>query len=201
LIFNFLIAEITPVGFNTIQYRYYIIYAAINAFIIPVVYFCFPETNGRSLEEMDEIFARSKNIFDPPRIARALPRTREAGHTVVDSEKSVQNTDFRKKTGKRTTARIWLSASRITMSLIMQTMRRRQRRQHCRGAGGKDLGWACAAAHGERIGGSDSEAGRTATSTTDPARRVSGVSKEGGDQTEERAKLVDSEVEVVEIDR
>jgi len=96
-IFNFLIAEITPVGFNTIQYRYYIIYAAINAFIIPVVYFCFPETNGRSLEEMDEIFARSKNIFDPPRIARALPRTREAGHTVVDSEKSVQNTDFRKK--------------------------------------------------------------------------------------------------------
>jgi len=51
------------------------------------------------------------------------------------------------------------------------------------------LGWACAAAHGERIGGSDSEAGRTATSTTDPARRVSGVSKEGGDQTEEKSEI------------
>jgi len=57
------------------------------------------------------------------------------------------------------------------------------------GTGGKDLGWACAAAHGEGIGGGDSEAGRTATSTTDPARRVSGVSKEGGDQTEEKGEI------------
>ena len=32
-------------------------FAALNAFIIPVVYFCFPETAGRSLEDMDVIFA------------------------------------------------------------------------------------------------------------------------------------------------
>lgn len=71
--FNFLLAEVTPVGFNTIGYRYYIIFAVFNACIVPSIYFLYPETKGRSLEEIDEIFIRSKNIFDPPRIARSLP--------------------------------------------------------------------------------------------------------------------------------
>jgi hypothetical protein len=34
----------------------------------------FPETNGRSLEEIDEIFVQSRSIFDPPRLARSLPK-------------------------------------------------------------------------------------------------------------------------------
>jgi hypothetical protein len=72
--FNFLLAEITPVGFNTIGYRYYIIFAILNAAIVPSVYFFFPETNGVSLEEIDGIFQESKSIWDPPRIARRLPK-------------------------------------------------------------------------------------------------------------------------------
>ncbi|PYH43897.1 putative MFS sugar transporter, partial [Aspergillus saccharolyticus JOP 1030-1] len=72
--FNFLLAEVTPVGFDTISYRYYIIFAVLNAAIVPTVYFFFPETNGRSLEEIDEIFLQSKSVLDPPRLARTLPR-------------------------------------------------------------------------------------------------------------------------------
>lgn len=72
--FNFLLAEITPVGFDTISSRYYIIFAVMNAFIVPCVYFFFPETKGRTLEEIDEIFAQSKSIFDPPRVARNMLR-------------------------------------------------------------------------------------------------------------------------------
>ena len=87
-IFNFLVAEITPVGFNTIGYQYYIIYACINAAIIPVVYFLFPETMGRSLEEMDEIFEQSNNIFDPVRIARSLPHRPGQGTDGSDQEKA-----------------------------------------------------------------------------------------------------------------
>ncbi|RFU34430.1 hypothetical protein B7463_g1950, partial [Scytalidium lignicola] len=53
-IFNFLVAEITPIGFATLGYKYYIIYASINLFLIlPGVYFFFPETSGRHLEEVD----------------------------------------------------------------------------------------------------------------------------------------------------
>ncbi|OBT70926.1 hypothetical protein VF21_10331 [Pseudogymnoascus sp. 05NY08] len=76
--FNFLLAEVTPVGFNTIGYRYYIIFAILNAAIVPSVYFFFPETNGRSLEEIDGIFQESKSIWDPPRIARNLPKVSTA---------------------------------------------------------------------------------------------------------------------------
>ncbi|KAM3070848.1 hypothetical protein ACMFMG_009766 [Clarireedia jacksonii] len=93
-IFNFIVTEITPVGFATIGYRYYIIYACINFFLIlpgkhsaPVrkrrkltttkgVYFFFPETSGRHLEEVDQIFIQSKNVFDSVPVARHM----EKGH-------------------------------------------------------------------------------------------------------------------------
>ena len=38
------------------------------------MYLFYPETVGRSLEEIDEIFAASKSIFDPVRVAKRLPR-------------------------------------------------------------------------------------------------------------------------------
>ena len=71
-VFNFLLAEVTPVGFASIGNKYYIVFAVTNAIIVPSVYFFFPETKGRSLEEIDEIFAQSKSIFDPPRVARRM---------------------------------------------------------------------------------------------------------------------------------
>ncbi|KAK8066730.1 hypothetical protein PG997_013477 [Apiospora hydei] len=55
-IFNFMVVMITPVAFNTIGYQTYIIFAVINAFMVPSVYFFYPETAYRSLEEMDAIF-------------------------------------------------------------------------------------------------------------------------------------------------
>ena len=76
--FSFVIAEVTPIGLNAIDYRYFIIFAVFNAVIGFAVYFCFPETKGRSLEEIDEIFLQSENIFDPPRVARKLPHLRLA---------------------------------------------------------------------------------------------------------------------------
>ncbi|KAG4027343.1 hypothetical protein MFRU_031g00900 [Monilinia fructicola] len=74
-IFNFIVAEITPVGFATIGWKYYIIYACINLLLIfPGVYFFFPETNGRHLEEVDQIFIRSKNVFEAVPVSKLLPR-------------------------------------------------------------------------------------------------------------------------------
>lgn len=55
-IFNFLVVMITPIAFNSIGYQTYIIFAVINAFMVPSVYFFYPETAYRSLEEMDGIF-------------------------------------------------------------------------------------------------------------------------------------------------
>lgn len=68
---------ITPPAFANIGYQTYIIFAVINAFMVPCVYFFYPETAYRSLEEMDEIFQECHGLrgaFDVVRIAREKPR-------------------------------------------------------------------------------------------------------------------------------
>jgi hypothetical protein len=54
---NFLIVMITPPAFANLGYRTYVMFAVFNAAILPCVYFFFPEPKGRSLEELDVIFA------------------------------------------------------------------------------------------------------------------------------------------------
>ena len=58
-LFNFMVVMVSPVAFANIGYQTYIIFAVINAFIFPTVYFFYPETAYRSLEEMDLIFSKS----------------------------------------------------------------------------------------------------------------------------------------------
>ncbi|KAI0771581.1 general substrate transporter [Trametes elegans] len=59
--FNFMVVMVTGPSFNNIGWGTYIVFAALNAFIVPVVYFFFPETAGRSLEDMDVVFALAHN--------------------------------------------------------------------------------------------------------------------------------------------
>lgn len=93
--FNFLLAQVTPVGFATIGNYFYLIFAVMNACIVPSVYFFFPETKGRSLEEIDEIFTRSKSILDPPRVARQMLKVEARETNSQDNgssdEKPVEN--------------------------------------------------------------------------------------------------------------
>lgn len=77
-IFNFMVVMITPVAFDTIGYQTYIIFAVINAFMVPSVYFFYPETAYRSLEEMDSIFHKVspgwKGVFQAVHQAKVEPR-------------------------------------------------------------------------------------------------------------------------------
>ena len=45
-LFNFLVAEVTPVGFTDIKWRYFIVYCALNAAFVPLIWMFFPETKG-----------------------------------------------------------------------------------------------------------------------------------------------------------
>lgn len=78
-LFNFLVAEVTPVAESNLGWKYYIVYACISAFAFVVFYFFYPETKGRTLEEINEIFIRSKSIFDPVKVEKNLPRNDLAG--------------------------------------------------------------------------------------------------------------------------
>ncbi|KAI7855212.1 general substrate transporter [Circinella umbellata] len=71
---NYVIVMITPPAIANIGYGIYVIFAILNFLFIPIIYFYFPETKGRSLEEMDVVFAKAnaegvspvKMAFDMP---------------------------------------------------------------------------------------------------------------------------------------
>jgi len=60
-VFNFMVVMVTGPSFASINWGTYIVFASLNALIIPIVYFFFPETAGRSLEDMDVVFAVAYN--------------------------------------------------------------------------------------------------------------------------------------------
>ncbi|KAL1404841.1 hypothetical protein Q8F55_008451 [Vanrija albida] len=55
-IFNYMVVQITPIGIKNIRYKFYIVFAVINACFLPPIYFFYPETAGLSLESVDKLF-------------------------------------------------------------------------------------------------------------------------------------------------
>ncbi|KAF7189657.1 Sugar transporter STL1, partial [Pseudocercospora fuligena] len=50
------VVEITPIGIDTLGWKFYIIWTVLNFSFVPIVYLFFPETAGRTLEDIDEYF-------------------------------------------------------------------------------------------------------------------------------------------------
>jgi hypothetical protein len=77
-LFNFTVVMITPPMVAGIHWGTYLFFAAWNAVFVPVVYFFYPETAGRSLEEIDIIFAKGyTENMSYVKAARELPRLTE----------------------------------------------------------------------------------------------------------------------------
>lgn len=57
-LWNFVIVMVTPVMISNIGWGTYLFFACLNALFVPAIYFFYPETAGRSLEEIDIIFAK-----------------------------------------------------------------------------------------------------------------------------------------------
>lgn len=53
--------EITPYGIQSLGWQFYIIWTIFNAAFVPMVYFLYPETAGRSLEDIEDYYRH-----DPP---------------------------------------------------------------------------------------------------------------------------------------
>ncbi|PWN31539.1 putative sugar transporter [Meira miltonrushii] len=88
-IFNFLVVLVTPISFYQIDYGTYLVFMSLNAIIFFVTFFCFPETAGRSLEEMSGIFekASTRNPYDVVRIEQRTPRRYDKqGQLLVSDE-------------------------------------------------------------------------------------------------------------------
>ncbi|KAH7907275.1 general substrate transporter [Hygrophoropsis aurantiaca] len=55
-IFNVLLSETSPIGLADVGYKFYILFVCLNAFDFVMIAMFFPETKGKSLEEMAVIF-------------------------------------------------------------------------------------------------------------------------------------------------
>jgi sugar porter (SP) family MFS transporter len=80
-LWNFFIVMITPIminGTGTSGWGTYCFFAVINACFFPILYLYYPETSGRSLEEIDLIFAKGKaENMSYVRAAKELPKLSE----------------------------------------------------------------------------------------------------------------------------
>lgn len=59
-----------PTSFANLGWKTYIYYAVFNAAFVPIIYFFLVETKGRSLEELDVVFATPG---DPVKNEKRLP--------------------------------------------------------------------------------------------------------------------------------
>ncbi|KAJ4423149.1 hypothetical protein N0V82_002143 [Gnomoniopsis sp. IMI 355080] len=72
-LWNFVVVMVTPVAIETIGGKFYIVFACIGACIPLTVYFFFPETMGRNLEEIDLMFKDSPSIWQTVKFAKTRP--------------------------------------------------------------------------------------------------------------------------------
>lgn len=72
---NFAVVMFTPVFVSNAGWGAYLFFALMNYLFIPVIFFFYPETAGRSLEEIDIIFAKAfVEKRQPWRVAATLPK-------------------------------------------------------------------------------------------------------------------------------
>jgi hypothetical protein len=78
-LFNFLVVQVTPTMTASIGWATFLIFAVANALFIPVIYFFYPETKGRTLEAIDVIFATAYEEKErPTHIAKRMPTLTDA---------------------------------------------------------------------------------------------------------------------------
>lgn len=102
---NFVIVEITPIGIESLGWRFWIIWTVFNAVFLPVIYFLYPETANRSLEDLDAYYRENPSLIvvkDKDAISTKRPQKytyheREAVQEIVKRNSSVVGT-MREKT-------------------------------------------------------------------------------------------------------
>ncbi|SMR55106.1 unnamed protein product [Zymoseptoria tritici ST99CH_1E4] len=100
-LWNFAVLMITPVAITELGYRYYILYAILGACIPAMVFFFYPETMGRSLDDMEKLFRDHDSVFgvvkasltpQDPEVARLAEVTarKEYDNKIFDESETIE---------------------------------------------------------------------------------------------------------------
>lgn len=89
---------VTPIAIRTIGWKYYLVYACIGAIIPIVVFFYFPETKGRTLEELDIMFKQVPSIREIVKVSQQKQIIYDdyempSGKLAVEMKEDVQGTE------------------------------------------------------------------------------------------------------------
>ncbi|THX23280.1 hypothetical protein D6D11_10555 [Aureobasidium pullulans] len=60
---NFVIVEITPIGIQNLGWKFWIVWTVFNAVFLPIIYYLYPETSNRSLEDLDEYYRSDPSLI------------------------------------------------------------------------------------------------------------------------------------------
>ncbi|UPX20395.1 uncharacterized protein EKO05_0010627 [Ascochyta rabiei] len=69
-LWNFFVVMITPTLLNSLAWKGYLIFMALNFSFIPLVFFCYPETANLSLEEVDWLFYEGGAVAKSRRVRK-----------------------------------------------------------------------------------------------------------------------------------
>lgn len=88
------IVMITPVLIDGIGAYTYLFFAALNASFFPIIFWLYPETSGRSLEEIDLIFAKGYlENMSYVKAAKELPMMEESEIARYNREYGMDDSD------------------------------------------------------------------------------------------------------------
>ena len=104
-IFNFSLSYFVPPAFQNIKWKVYILFGVFNFAMMVHAFFCFPETSGKTLEEVESMFLSGEKAWTT-RVQFKSVREMEAGnvdpmkrgslvsqHEVVGEEKTVEQNE------------------------------------------------------------------------------------------------------------
>lgn len=71
------VVKITPLGAENLGWKFFLIFMVFNGAFVPIIYFLYPETAGKTLEELDSLFVNT---------TKAWKLTEKGQHGDVDIE-------------------------------------------------------------------------------------------------------------------
>lgn len=74
---NFMIGQVSPTAFENVGWRYYLVFVVCGFTNALTFYLLFPETKGRTLEEMDQYFTDTHWIVPLSKAAKVGTHARE----------------------------------------------------------------------------------------------------------------------------
>lgn len=95
---NFGVVMFTPIFISASGWGCYLFFAAMNYAFIPIIFFFYPETAGRSLEEIDIIFAKAHvEGRQPWRVAATMPKLSLKDIETEGNQLGIYDDDFEKE--------------------------------------------------------------------------------------------------------